>query len=67
MRFLPIFLDVTGGPVVLVGGTAAVNKLPAAAAHATVRWIRSPDVANAIAQGERIRAADVNDDPCQPT
>jgi uroporphyrin-III C-methyltransferase/precorrin-2 dehydrogenase/sirohydrochlorin ferrochelatase len=53
MRFLPIFLDVTGGPVVLVGGGAhAVNKLRLLrAAHATVRWYPGrTDVTDAIAQ-----------------
>ncbi len=53
MRFLPIFIDVTGGPVVLVGGGAhAVNKLRLLrAAHATVRWYPGrADVADTIAQ-----------------
>jgi uroporphyrin-III C-methyltransferase/precorrin-2 dehydrogenase/sirohydrochlorin ferrochelatase len=40
MRFLPIFVDVTSGPVVLVGGGEhALNKLRLLlAAHASVRW-----------------------------
>jgi uroporphyrin-III C-methyltransferase/precorrin-2 dehydrogenase/sirohydrochlorin ferrochelatase len=40
MRFLPVFLDATSGPVVLVGsGEHAINKLRLLrAAHAVVRW-----------------------------
>ena len=44
MRFLPVFMDVTSGPVALVGaGEHAVNKLRLLlAAHATVRWYPRP-------------------------
>ena len=40
MRFLPVFMDVTSGPVALVGASEhATNKLRLLlAAHATVRW-----------------------------
>jgi uroporphyrin-III C-methyltransferase/precorrin-2 dehydrogenase/sirohydrochlorin ferrochelatase len=40
MRFLPVFLDVTSGAVVLVGsGEQALSKLRLLrAAHAVVRW-----------------------------
>ena len=49
MRFLPVFLDVTSGPVALVGsGEQAVAKL---AAHATVRWYPGhTDVGDEIVQ-----------------
>lgn len=56
MRFLPIFIDVTSGPVVLVGGGAhALNKLRLLlAAHATVRWYPGHlDVADLIAQAAK--------------
>src|SRR4029079_13710287 len=40
MRFLPVFLDLTSGPVVLVGSTshAAAKVRLLRAANATVRW-----------------------------
>jgi uroporphyrin-III C-methyltransferase/precorrin-2 dehydrogenase/sirohydrochlorin ferrochelatase len=53
MRFLPVFMDVTSGPVALVGaGEHAVNKLRLLlAAHATVRWFPGhTDVADEIVQ-----------------
>jgi uroporphyrin-III C-methyltransferase/precorrin-2 dehydrogenase/sirohydrochlorin ferrochelatase len=53
MRFLPVFMDVTSGPVALVGATEhAVNKLRLLlAAHATVRWFPGhTDVADEIVQ-----------------
>jgi uroporphyrin-III C-methyltransferase / precorrin-2 dehydrogenase / sirohydrochlorin ferrochelatase len=53
MRFLPVFLDVTSGPVALVGsGEHAINKLRLLrAAHATVRWYPGhTDVADEIVQ-----------------
>jgi uroporphyrin-III C-methyltransferase/precorrin-2 dehydrogenase/sirohydrochlorin ferrochelatase len=53
MRFLPVFMDVTSGPVALVGaGEHAVNKLRLLlAAHATVRWFPGhTDVADEILQ-----------------
>jgi uroporphyrin-III C-methyltransferase/precorrin-2 dehydrogenase/sirohydrochlorin ferrochelatase len=53
MRFLPVFMDVTSGPVALVGaGELAVNKLRLLlAAHATVRWFPGhTDVADEILQ-----------------
>src|ERR1700754_3533893 len=53
MRFLPVFMDVTSGPVALVGsGEHAINKLRLLlAAHATVRWIPChTDVADEIVQ-----------------
>src|SRR5688572_4583792 len=54
MRFLPVLLDVTSGPVVLVGsGEQAISKLRLLrAAHATVRWYPGhTDVADEIVQG----------------
>jgi uroporphyrin-III C-methyltransferase/precorrin-2 dehydrogenase/sirohydrochlorin ferrochelatase len=53
MRFLPVFMDVTSGPVALVGcGEHAINKLRLLlAAHATVRWFPGhTDVADEIVQ-----------------
>jgi uroporphyrin-III C-methyltransferase / precorrin-2 dehydrogenase / sirohydrochlorin ferrochelatase len=53
MRFLPVFMDVTSGPVALVGsGEHAINKLRLLlAAHATVRWYPGhTDVADEIVQ-----------------
>jgi uroporphyrin-III C-methyltransferase/precorrin-2 dehydrogenase/sirohydrochlorin ferrochelatase len=53
MRFLPVFMDVTSGPVALVGSSEhAVNKLRLLlAAHATVRWFPDhTDVADEIVQ-----------------
>ena len=53
MRFLPVFMDVTSGPVALAGaGEHAVNKLRLLlAAHATVRWYPGhTDVADEIVQ-----------------
>lgn len=53
MRFLPVFMDVTSGPVALVGSREhAVNKLRLLlAAHATVRWYPGhTDVADEIVQ-----------------
>ena len=53
MRFLPVFLDVASGPVVLVGsGEQATAKLRLLlAAHATVRWYPGHcDVADEIVQ-----------------
>jgi uroporphyrin-III C-methyltransferase/precorrin-2 dehydrogenase/sirohydrochlorin ferrochelatase len=53
MRFLPVFMDVTSGPVALVGASEhAVNKLRLLlAAHATVRWFPGhTDVADEIVQ-----------------
>jgi uroporphyrin-III C-methyltransferase / precorrin-2 dehydrogenase / sirohydrochlorin ferrochelatase len=53
MRFLPVFMNVTSGPVVLVGsGEHATNKLRLLlAAHATVRWYPGhTDVADEIVQ-----------------
>ena len=53
MRFLPVFMDVTSGPVALVGsGEHAINKLRLLlAAHATVRWYPGhTDVADEILQ-----------------
>src|SRR5262249_575690 len=53
MRFLPVFMDVTSGPVALVGATEhAINKLRLLlAAHATVRWYPGhTDVAAEIVQ-----------------
>jgi uroporphyrin-III C-methyltransferase/precorrin-2 dehydrogenase/sirohydrochlorin ferrochelatase len=53
MRFLPVFLDVTSGPVALVGsGEQAIAKLRLLrAAHATVRWYPGHcDVADEIVQ-----------------
>jgi uroporphyrin-III C-methyltransferase/precorrin-2 dehydrogenase/sirohydrochlorin ferrochelatase len=53
MRFLPVFMDVTSGPVALVGsGEHAVNKLRLLlAAHATVRWFPGhADVADEVVQ-----------------
>jgi uroporphyrin-III C-methyltransferase/precorrin-2 dehydrogenase/sirohydrochlorin ferrochelatase len=53
MRFLPVFLDLTRGPVALVGATEmAINKLRLLrAAHANVRWYPGrADVAEEIAQ-----------------
>jgi uroporphyrin-III C-methyltransferase/precorrin-2 dehydrogenase/sirohydrochlorin ferrochelatase len=53
MRFLPVFMDVTSGPVALVGATEhAINKLRLLlAAHATVRWFPGhTDVADEIVQ-----------------
>jgi len=53
MRFLPVFIDVTSGPVVLVGcGEHAAAKLRLLrAAHATVRWYPGhTDVADEIVQ-----------------
>ena len=53
MRFLPVFLDVTSGPVALVGsGEQAVAKLRLLlAAHATVRWYPGhTDVGDEIVQ-----------------
>jgi uroporphyrin-III C-methyltransferase/precorrin-2 dehydrogenase/sirohydrochlorin ferrochelatase len=53
MRFLPVFFDVTSGPVALVGcGEQAINKLRLLlAAHATVRWYPGhTDVADEIVQ-----------------
>lgn len=53
MRFLPVFMDVTSGPVVLIGsGEHAINKLRLLlAAHATVRWYPGhTDVADEIVQ-----------------
>src|SRR5262249_50426689 len=45
MRYLPIFLDLAAGPVVLVGsGDAARAKLRLLrAANADVRWYRDPE------------------------
>ena len=54
MRFLPVFLDVTSGPVALFGsGEQATAKLRLLrAAHATVRWYPGHcDVADEIVQG----------------
>jgi len=53
MRFLPVFMDVTSGPVALVGASEhSVNKLRLLlAAHATVRWFPGhTDVADEIVQ-----------------
>jgi uroporphyrin-III C-methyltransferase/precorrin-2 dehydrogenase/sirohydrochlorin ferrochelatase len=53
MRFLPVFMDVTSGPVALVGsGEHAINKLRLLlAAHATVRWFPGhTDVGDEIVQ-----------------
>ncbi|HZO45970.1 MAG TPA: siroheme synthase CysG [Xanthobacteraceae bacterium] len=53
MRFLPVFMDVTSGPVALVGsGEQATNKLRLLlAAHATVRWFPGhTDVGDEIVQ-----------------
>src|SRR5687768_16631759 len=53
MRFLPVFMDVTSGPVALVGSSEhAVNKLRLLlAARATVRWYPGhADVADEIVQ-----------------
>ena len=53
MRFLPVFMDVTSGPVALVGsGEHAINKLRLLlAAHATVHWYPGhTDVADEIVQ-----------------
>jgi uroporphyrin-III C-methyltransferase/precorrin-2 dehydrogenase/sirohydrochlorin ferrochelatase len=53
MRFLPVFLDVTSGPVALVGsGEHATAKLRLLrAAHATVRWYPGhTDVGDEIVQ-----------------
>src|SRR5262245_12531854 len=53
MRFLPVFMDVTSGPVALVGaGEHAINKLRLLlAAHATVRWYPGhTDVGDEIVQ-----------------
>jgi uroporphyrin-III C-methyltransferase/precorrin-2 dehydrogenase/sirohydrochlorin ferrochelatase len=49
MRFLPIFLDATSGPVVLVGsGEHAINKLRLLrAARAAVRWYPVSDAGEA--------------------
>ena len=52
MRFLPVFLDLTAGTVMLVGsGEAALNKLRLlASAGARVRWfVASADIAQATA------------------
>src|SRR2546421_12035449 len=51
MRFLPVCLDLSSGPVALVGsGEAAINKLRLLrAAHARVRWFPvNADVAEEI-------------------
>ena len=53
MRFLPVFMDVTSGPVALAGaGEHAINKLRLLlAAHATVRWYPGhTDVADEVVQ-----------------
>jgi uroporphyrin-III C-methyltransferase/precorrin-2 dehydrogenase/sirohydrochlorin ferrochelatase len=53
MRFLPVFLDLTSGPVALVGsGEHAIAKLRLLrAAHATVRWYPGhTDVGDEIVQ-----------------
>lgn len=53
MQFLPIFLDVTRGPVILVGGGAqAASKLRLLrSARATVRWFSgNADLAESLAQ-----------------
>ncbi len=53
MRFLPVFMDVTSGPVALVGSSEhAINKLRLLlAAHATVRWFPGhTDVGDEIVQ-----------------
>ena len=53
MRFLPVFMDVTSGPVALVGSSEhAINKLRLLlAAHATVRWFPGhTDVGDDIVQ-----------------
>ncbi|MBX9774289.1 MAG: siroheme synthase CysG [Xanthobacteraceae bacterium] len=53
MRFLPVFMDVTSGPIALVGASEhAVNKLRLLlAAHATVRWFPGHiDVADEVVQ-----------------
>ncbi len=53
MRFLPVLLDLTGGPVVLVGHRAhAISKLRLLlSAHATVRWYPgNTDVADEVLQ-----------------
>jgi uroporphyrin-III C-methyltransferase / precorrin-2 dehydrogenase / sirohydrochlorin ferrochelatase len=69
MRYLPVFLDLAAGPVVLVGsGTAALAKLRLLrAANARVRWYRdeaagpSPEDANEIISGAAPDAVDLTD------
>jgi uroporphyrin-III C-methyltransferase / precorrin-2 dehydrogenase / sirohydrochlorin ferrochelatase len=59
MRHFPVFLDLTAGPVVLVGsGAAAAAKLRLLrAAHASVRWSRDPDTVD-LSDAVAVIAAD---------
>jgi uroporphyrin-III C-methyltransferase/precorrin-2 dehydrogenase/sirohydrochlorin ferrochelatase len=69
MRYLPVFLDLAAGPVVLVGsGAAALTKLRLLhAANARVRWYRtdaagpSPENANEVISGASPDAIDLTD------
>jgi uroporphyrin-III C-methyltransferase / precorrin-2 dehydrogenase / sirohydrochlorin ferrochelatase len=69
MRYLPVFLDLAAGPVVLVGsGAAAIAKLRLLhAANARVRWYRndaaspSPDNANEVISGAAPEAIELTD------
>ncbi|MGH6767464.1 MAG: siroheme synthase CysG [Xanthobacteraceae bacterium] len=66
MRFLPVFLDATSGPVVLVGaGEHAINKLRLLrAANASVRWYPGgPDDVDAASD---VGAGDVEIDRRDP-
>ena len=62
MRFLPVFLDLTAGTVMLVGsGEAALNKLRLlASAGARVRWfVASADIAQATAIAADLQDVDI--------
>jgi uroporphyrin-III C-methyltransferase/precorrin-2 dehydrogenase/sirohydrochlorin ferrochelatase len=66
MRFLPVFLDLSSGDIVLVGsGGSAINKLRLlSAAGARVRWhVDAAEAAHVRAIAEELRAQITIDDP----